>query len=66
MALPKRKHSKTRQAKRRTHYILKAPNISECPRCHAPKLPHHVCLECGFYNGRLVISRTDKKEKKAE
>ena len=64
MALPKRRHSKTRQAKRRTHWKLTAPNIVECPRCHAPRLPHHVCPDCGFYNGRLVIPK--KERKKAE
>ena len=62
MALPKRRHSKTRQAKRRTHWKLVAPNVVECPRCHAPRLPHHVCPDCGFYNGRLVIPKKERKK----
>ncbi|HET6453719.1 MAG TPA: 50S ribosomal protein L32 [Armatimonadota bacterium] len=65
MPLPKRRHSSTRGAKRRTHYKLDAPNVTECPRCHAPRLPHHVCRSCGFYNGRLILE-VKEREKKAE
>ena len=65
MPLPKRRHSHTRGAKRRTHYKLVTPNVIECPRCHAPRLPHHVCTSCGFYNGRLVLE-VKEREKKAE
>ncbi len=25
-----------------------------CPQCQEPKLPHQVCANCGFYNGRQV------------
>ncbi|MEN6371987.1 MAG: 50S ribosomal protein L32 [Armatimonadota bacterium] len=63
MPLPKRRHSSARQAKRRANWKLTAPNVSACPRCHAPRLSHHVCPSCGFYNGRLVI---EKKERKTE
>lgn len=54
MPNPKRRHSKTRGRKRRTHYKATAPSISECPNCHTEKLPHRACPNCGFYNGRLV------------
>lgn len=54
MPNPKRRHSKTRTAKRRTHDALKPVNTSECPQCHEPKLPHQVCPTCGFYRGRQV------------
>ena len=63
MPLPKRRHSSTRQAKRRTHWKLKVPNFVECPRCHSPRLPHHVCTECGFYRGRLVLESKERKGK---
>ncbi len=33
MALPKRKLSKSRSAKRRTHYKLARPGLSICPNC---------------------------------
>lgn len=29
--------------------------VGECPRCHEPKLPHRVCKNCGFYNGRDIL-----------
>ena len=43
MPNPKRRHSKTRTAKRRTHDALKPIGTSECPQCHELKLPHTVC-----------------------
>ncbi len=56
MAVPKRKTSKARRDKRRASNIkMTAPNLVECPQCHEPKLPHHVCKECGYYKGKEVI-----------
>lgn len=52
MPLPKRRHSSTRQAKRRTHYKLDAPSIATCKECNAPRLSHQICPSCGYYNGR--------------
>ena len=49
MPNPKRRHSKTRTAKRRTHDALKPIGRSECPQCHEAKLPHQVCPACGYY-----------------
>lgn len=34
---------------------LAAPARSTCPQCGAPKLPHHVCPNCGFYKDREVV-----------
>ena len=51
MAVPKRRQSKQRQRKRRTHYKAAVPNYRECPRCGDPKLPHRICPTCGFYRG---------------
>lgn len=67
MGLPKRKISRTRRDKRRTHYKLSSPSLSECPRCHQPKLSHHACPSCGFYKGKKVlVLKEEKKEKKQE
>ncbi len=55
MALPKRKISKSRRDKRRTHKKLDLPPTSECPQCKEAKLPHRVCPNCGFYAGREVL-----------
>ena len=55
MPNPKRRHSKTRTAKRRTHDALSKVGLSECPHCHEQKLPHRVCPACGWYNGRQAV-----------
>jgi large subunit ribosomal protein L32 len=55
MPLPKRRHSRTRGRKRRTHYKMALPGRSVCPQCREVKLPHQVCASCGFYKGREVM-----------
>ncbi|HDZ76867.1 MAG TPA: 50S ribosomal protein L32 [Candidatus Omnitrophica bacterium] len=64
MALPKRRWSKTRTRKGRTHKKLGEPLLSVCPKCKKPKLPHHLCPVCGYYKGRTVIEIEDKKKDK--
>jgi large subunit ribosomal protein L32 len=54
MPNPKRRHSKSRTAKRRTHDALKPLTLGQCPQCHESKRPHQVCLHCGYYKGRPV------------
>jgi large subunit ribosomal protein L32 len=54
MPNPKRRHSKARGRKRRTHDALTPVSLSECPQCHEAKLSHQVCPQCGFYRGRQV------------
>jgi len=61
MANPKRRHSKARTSKRRAHDFLTRPSLSECPNCHERKLPHRVCLKCGYYDGREVVTVKAKK-----
>lgn len=56
MALPKRRHSRSRTRKRRSHDALSAPGISKCSECGEPKMPHRICPSCGMYNGRSVYS----------
>jgi large subunit ribosomal protein L32 len=56
MPNPKRRHSKQRRDKRRTHYKATAATTSACPQCGATKLPHRACPECGYYNGRKAIA----------
>lgn len=54
MPNPKRRHSKTRTAKRRTHDTLTPATTNICPQCKEPKAPHQVCPHCGFYRARQV------------
>ncbi|MCM8770380.1 MAG: 50S ribosomal protein L32 [Candidatus Omnitrophica bacterium] len=66
MALPKRRHSKMRGRKRRTHWKLVPPNLVPCPQCKQLKLPHQVCPACGYYRGRQVVEIEVKEKKKKE
>ena len=63
MANPKHKLSRSRTRKRRAHDHIEVPNLSVCPNCKEAKMPHKVCIHCGFYNGEQVVR--EKKEKKA-
>lgn len=62
MALPKRKHSKARRDKSRTHWKLAMPSLTKCPQCAAPILSHRVCPQCGHYRGRQVVVIREKKK----
>ncbi|MCI0474527.1 MAG: 50S ribosomal protein L32 [Ignavibacteria bacterium] len=55
MPNPKRRHSKTRGRKRRTHYKATAPTLAACSNCGEMKPNHQVCPACGFYDGKSVI-----------
>lgn len=61
MAVPKRRTSKTRKRKRRTHDNLALPARSKCPQCGATKVPHRVCGECGSYAGEVRIQPDDEE-----
>ncbi|HCE01801.1 MAG TPA: 50S ribosomal protein L32 [Acidobacteria bacterium] len=54
MANPKRRHSKSRTAKRRTHQSLDPVSLGICAQCHERKPSHQVCPHCGYYRGRQV------------
>jgi large subunit ribosomal protein L32 len=56
MAVPKRKTSKQRKNKRRTHYKLEVPGMNACPNCGELRKSHHVCANCGFYDGKDVMT----------
>ena len=56
MAVPKKKTSKMKSRSRRASaWSLSAPPRSVCPQCRHAKLPHVVCLNCGWYAGRQAI-----------
>jgi large subunit ribosomal protein L32 len=58
MAHPKRKQSKSRRDKRRTHDKAEVPTLSLCSNCGAAYKYHTVCGECGFYKGKLAVAET--------
>ena len=59
MAVPKRKTSKSRRDKRRSHIKFASSNIIEDKKTGEYRLSHHVDLKTGFYKGRQVL---DPKE----
>ncbi|MBI4328272.1 MAG: 50S ribosomal protein L32 [Chloroflexi bacterium] len=59
---PKRKLSRTRGATRRAHKALVPANLSPCPSCGKPRLPHRACPNCGTYAGRTVLPQPAKPE----
>ena len=49
------------------HIFLKSPNLTKCPKCGNPTLPHVVCLNCGYYKEREmvnVLKKLTKRERK--
>jgi len=55
MAVPKRKTSKARRDKRRTHKKHSAPNLTTCPECGESMQPHRACPSCGSYRGKTIV-----------
>ena len=57
MAHPKRKQSKQRRDKRRTHYKAEAPNVATCPTTGQPHLYHQAHTYEGkmYYKGKVVM-----------
>lgn len=60
MAHPKRKTSKSRRDKRRTHYKAIAPSLTTCQTTGAVHLPHRAYEVDGvlYYNGKVLIENT--------
>ena len=54
MAHPKRRQSKTRTLKRRTHDKAVAPTLAVCPNCGGWHIYHTVCPTCGYYRGNYL------------
>tara|TARA_B100000029_G_C17595992_1_gene964139 strand:+ start:1174 stop:1353 length:180 start_codon:yes stop_codon:yes gene_type:complete len=55
MAVPKRKTSKSRRNKRRSHHKIVTPNIIEDKKSGEFRLSHHVDMKTGLYNGRKIF-----------
>jgi large subunit ribosomal protein L32 len=61
MAVPKRRTSKSKQGHRRSHHFVVPKGVQYCARCNEPVLPHRVCPNCGYYQGREVIQMEGKE-----
>jgi len=72
MALPGKRRTKSSKRRRAAHFALSKTNLSTCPKCKKPILPHRLCRFCGYYKGQDVLfldvkaARKKKKAKKKE
>lgn len=55
MAVPKRRTSKSRKLKRRTHHKASVIPTQACQKCGNLRRPHRVCPSCGDYAGKQRI-----------
>jgi len=56
------RHTRSHTANRRSHHALTSPEMAVCKNCGAMYRPHHMCLACGFYKGRVVIDLKAKRD----
>ncbi|MCE9571610.1 MAG: 50S ribosomal protein L32 [Deltaproteobacteria bacterium] len=60
MALQKRRRGPATTGHQRSAWMKKSgenrPMVQACPNCAAPRIPHRVCMSCGFYNGVQVVA----------
>ena len=64
MAHPKRKTSKTRRDKRRTHYKAEMPQISVCSKTGESLLYHRAYWHEGklYYRGKVLLDNNSEVE----
>lgn len=60
MALPTQKRTKSSKRIRTSTFALKKQKLMICPQCKKSFLPHHVCLNCGYYNNQEVLKIKSK------
>ena len=64
MAHPKRKTSKTRRDKRRTHYKAEMPQVAVCSKTGESHLYHRAYWHEGrlYYKGKVLLDNTSELE----
>jgi len=55
MAVPKRKTSKSRRNKRRSHHKIFSANVIEDKKSGEFRLSHHIDLKTGIYKGKQIL-----------
>ena len=58
----RKNRSQTKQ--RRSHHALTEPTLSTCAHCGDFHRPHHMCLSCGYYNGKQILDLEAEKAKR--
>ena len=63
------RHNRSQRGSTRSHHAIKTGDLAKCANCGTKKLNHRVCINCGFYKGKMVIdvlAKTAKRNKKKE
>jgi len=58
--LPKRRHSKARQGKRRGAISWQLLKLVACQNCKSLNPLHTICKNCGFYKGKSFLKEKTK------
>jgi len=66
MGVPRAHSTRGQKGRSRSHLALKPPGLVKCDHCSKLKLPHTICLNCGFYKGEEKINVLAKELKKKE
>ncbi|MEK9658009.1 MAG: 50S ribosomal protein L32 [bacterium] len=64
MAVPKKRHSKSRKRIKKANWKISTPTLRACPNCGELGIPYQICKSCGFYKNKQVLIIKSKKEKK--
>ena len=64
MAVPRNRVSNSHKNARRAHHAKKPVSLHKCPTCEKPIKSHQICMSCGHFEGREVISLSEKKKAK--
>ena len=62
MAVPKKRTSKSRRNKRRSHHALKPVNVIVDKETGETRLSHHISSADGMYNGTFVLRSKVEKQ----
>jgi len=56
MRTPTQKRTTSSKKRRASHFALKNVQVGVCSNCQKPVRSHCVCLACGFYKGKAVLT----------
>jgi large subunit ribosomal protein L32 len=57
MPVPKKRLGHSDQAHRRANWKATVSNPGFCDHCGSPRIPHRMCVDCGYYNGRIMSEK---------
>jgi large subunit ribosomal protein L32 len=69
MANPKKKitHSRkgNRYSKVKLAFVRNFGGLVRCAHCNKLIRAHHICMYCGYYDGKLIVKQEEKKKASA-